>query len=329
MDIDFVVLWVDGNDPAWIAEFSKYAPKKKDISIDIVTERYRDSGLLRYWFRGIEKNTPWIRKIFFVTNGQKPEWLNVNNEKLCWVKHDEYIPHEYLPSFNSNAIQIYLHNIKGLSENFVLFDDDMYILNPVGKDYFFKKGLPRDYAILRPIKIPDFFSHTTINNMLEINNYFGKYEAIRRNFSKFFNFRYSPKYFLPAYYISHTNSFPGFYYKHFAQPYLKKTFEEVWTRCGETLIATAQNRFRSIADVTHYLFRYWQLVKGEFFPETPNKQRKLLKVAAKNTNQIKETIGNRHIKELCLNDTDCPDECYVRLTDFFEKKFPHKSSFEL
>ena len=32
-------------------------------------ERYRDWDLLRYWFRGVERFAPWVRRIHFVTWG--------------------------------------------------------------------------------------------------------------------------------------------------------------------------------------------------------------------------------------------------------------------
>ena len=329
MDIDFVIPWVDGNDPAWAETFNRYSPQKKDITIDILEERYRDNGLLRYWFRGIEANAPWVRRIYFVTSGQKPEWINLDNKKLQWVKHEDYIPHEYLPTFSCRPIHIYLHKLRELSENFVLFDDDMFMLNPIKEDYFFTGNLPRDYAILRPIKIPDFYSHIVINNMIEINKNFKKNTVLKNNFRKYFNYRYGLKHFIPAYYISRINTFPGFFYKHFAQPFLKSTFEEVWLHCNEVLKATSHNRFRTIADVTSNLFRYWQLAKGDFSPETPSKHRKKYNVSASNKEQIKKTIGSTHIKELCLNDTDCPNEVYAELLNSFDKKFPNKSSFEI
>ena len=34
-----------------------------------------------YSLRSIEMYAPWIRKIFIVTNGQKPFWLNLDNER--------------------------------------------------------------------------------------------------------------------------------------------------------------------------------------------------------------------------------------------------------
>ena len=53
MDIDFVVLWVDGSDPVWQAEKAKYQGKALDDSNS--ANRFRDWGLLPYWFRAVER----------------------------------------------------------------------------------------------------------------------------------------------------------------------------------------------------------------------------------------------------------------------------------
>ena len=50
--IDFVVLWVDGNDPQWIAERAKYLSKEdKSVSDPI---RFRDWDLMRIGFGGLK-----------------------------------------------------------------------------------------------------------------------------------------------------------------------------------------------------------------------------------------------------------------------------------
>ena len=98
--IDFVIPWVDGSDPAWIKEKQLYSNniQKEDDGREI---RFRDWGTLKYWFRGVERYAPWVRKIHFVTWGHLPEWLNTNTPKLHIVNHRDYIPAEYLPTFNS------------------------------------------------------------------------------------------------------------------------------------------------------------------------------------------------------------------------------------
>ncbi len=71
-EVDAVVLWVDGNDPEWQKVYKKH--RSGDAETDFQF-RYRDWGLFKYWFRGIDKFAPWIRKIHFVTWGHIPEWL--------------------------------------------------------------------------------------------------------------------------------------------------------------------------------------------------------------------------------------------------------------
>lgn len=71
--IDFVVTWVDGSDPAWLAEKNRYSGEVPQTENYNAPNRYRDLGLLRYYFRAVEKFTPWVRKVFFVTCGQKLE----------------------------------------------------------------------------------------------------------------------------------------------------------------------------------------------------------------------------------------------------------------
>lgn len=62
MDIDIVIPWVDGSDSAWQAEKAKYSGKRTDDSDSV--NRYRDWGLMPYWFRSIESYAPWVNDSF-------------------------------------------------------------------------------------------------------------------------------------------------------------------------------------------------------------------------------------------------------------------------
>ena len=148
--IDFVLLWVDGNDPAWRAKKARYSPVEASTA-NVGDERYRDWGLLRYWFRGVEKFAPWVRKVFFVTDDQWPDWLNFNAPKLVRVRHSDFMPPECLPTFCSRAIEVSLVHLADLSEQFVLFNDDMFLCNQVYPEDFFRHGLPVDEATLDPV----------------------------------------------------------------------------------------------------------------------------------------------------------------------------------
>ena len=135
--IDFVILWVDGNDEKWLKQKNEYLGIKGDSNVN----RFRDCQNLQYLFRGIEKHAPWVNKIFFITWGHLPKWLDVNNKKLEIVKHEEFIPKEYLPTFNSNVIEMNLFRIKNLSSKFVIFNDDLFILKNLKPEDFFENRI--------------------------------------------------------------------------------------------------------------------------------------------------------------------------------------------
>ena len=59
---------------------------------------------------------PWVRKIWIVTNGQHPTWVDESNYHIEVVPHDRIFPiQEHLPTFNSRAIESHLHQIPGLA----------------------------------------------------------------------------------------------------------------------------------------------------------------------------------------------------------------------
>ena len=117
--IDFVVTWLDSSDPNWQKSLAEYSPNTKG---DKGKARFRDMRLFHYWFRAVEMYAPWVHKVFLITNGKYPDWINKDNPKLVLVKHEDYMPKECLPTFNSCAIELHMHKIKGLSEHFVYFN---------------------------------------------------------------------------------------------------------------------------------------------------------------------------------------------------------------
>ena len=134
-EIDFVILWVDGNDPAWREEFVRTRQAENDDASEI---RYRDWRNLHYWFRSAERFAPWVRKVHFITWGHLPAWLRRDHPKLHIVNHRDFIPAEYLPTFNSNTIELNIHRIEGLADRFVLFNDDTFLTRGCRPEDFFR-----------------------------------------------------------------------------------------------------------------------------------------------------------------------------------------------
>ena len=182
MPIDIILPWVNGNDPAWRAERDKY-----DSDQIVSNVRYQSWDNLQYVFRGIEKNMPWIHKVFFVTWGHLPEWLNISCEKLTIIKHNDYIPAKYLPTFNSNVIEMNYFRIPDLSENYILFNDDLFPVQPIPKEYYFQDDTPCEEAvethfILKADNGMDLqMNYACVNNMVLLNRNFDKQEVDRKS----------------------------------------------------------------------------------------------------------------------------------------------------
>lgn len=171
MDIDAVVTWVDGDDLSFLAKRAEYAGRKtvpvfldkwraasnytgrgelaemrrrgrktdehKVIDSAKTSNRFRSNDELRYVLRSIDQNAPWIRKIYIVTNGQVPAWFDKSQSRVKIVTHEQIFPDlDNLPTFNSNAIELNIHRIPGLSEYFIYFNDDTFLGRPVQKEDF-------------------------------------------------------------------------------------------------------------------------------------------------------------------------------------------------
>ena len=331
--IDFVITWVDSEDPKWQREKEKYSPKKSfSASFDNRKERYRDMGTLKYFFRAIDKYAPWVNKVYFVTCGQKPQWLDENCEKLVLVNHSDYMPQDCLPTFNSNAIEASLHRIEGLSEHFVYFNDDMFIVNPVSPEDFFRNGLPVDTLSLEPIlatgTATDGFFKKIANNVQIINKYFSFRPFFKKNWRKVLSFSQGLKYWIRTATMCNYPCFSGFHCTHLPNPYLKSVWQEVWEKEPDILNATMSFRFRNNRDsVNHWLFQYWQFASGRF--ETRKQSFGKLTVVG-DRNLIRDVTGNRY-KVLCINDdydNENFEQAMQELIDCFERKLPEKSQFE-
>ena len=139
--IDLVIPYVDSLDPKWIELYNKYNNlEEKNAEINGIS-RFRGQGdFFKYMFRCIEKNMPWINNVFLVvqSESQVPQWLN--KDKVTIVTHEQFIPSELLPLFNSTAIEMFIWNIPGLSEQFLYTNDDIIPVGPLTPQHFFEDG---------------------------------------------------------------------------------------------------------------------------------------------------------------------------------------------
>lgn len=165
--VDVVYTWVDGSDPQWRARKEsaltrRPAPEGTDLSAN--ESRYASYDELRYSLRSLDLYAPWVRRVYLVTEGHLPEWLEVSHPRLRIVRHDEiFADPTVLPTFSSRAIESQLYRIPELSEHFLYLNDDMLFSSPTPKEtffapngisYFFPSPLPIGFGALREEDTP-------------------------------------------------------------------------------------------------------------------------------------------------------------------------------
>ncbi|MFA0013647.1 hypothetical protein AB4391_09880 [Vibrio lentus] len=336
--IDIVILWVDSQDSKWKSSLKKNSPQQNNISND--ESRFRCWNTLHFIFRSFDEFLPWVNKVHFVTYGHLPTWLNVNHPKLNVVRHEDIIPEEHRPTFNSNAIEVNLNKIESLSEQFILFNDDTFILSPLSSERFFIDGKPVDflnqcikrkgwlYSTLRP---QNLLNTIAINNNIRIVNQLVNIFDIDEKLylSKQYSLKLRVKNRLcKAIY----REYSWFKLNHVPQPHLKSTIDFLWRSRYSELYDTSSHKFRSKSDTTQYLFRYFNLATGKFFPHNPNDTLSININSSRDVNCLIDNI--KGVNLLSITDADSLtgvefERAKLIWGDYLLKILPAKSSFEL
>ena len=223
-----------------------------------------------------------------------------------------------------------MHRIPGLTEHFVYFNDDFFIIRPVSPERFFKNGLPCDFACFQYNPSWSQWYKTLKNNIRIINRHFDKKEVTEKFHDKWF----SPLYGKKAkwnYLLKNYSKFITLRTHHNAQPYLKSTFGKVWEAADNELTETSGNRFRNKTDYSPELFRTWQICEGNFEPYNTYCDTKMFPLMVRPRQAVK-AIYNQEYSLICLND-NVHIRHYKQLMDEIDRAFnhilPEKSGFEL
>lgn len=333
--IDFVVTWLDSKDEEWQQQYAYY---KEHFSGRMEAARFRNMDIFRYWFRAVEQYAPWVHKVFLVTNGTFPQWINEEHPKLVLVKHSDYIPEEFLPTFNSHTIELFMHRINGLSEQFVYFNDDVFLNAPVLPEQFFRNGLPCDSNAESMMNVPIYNTHdkygiymSILANIGVINAHFDRRQTVRQSRRRWYGFHLGKRSMLLSFLLRRSEIFIGFQWRHFEQPFLKSVFEDAWLKAPDQLLASC-TKFREEVQLTPYFFRYWQFATNRFYPVRLNDSSDYtLRLSI--LDKVKYALLASNRISVCLNDTaNCPDDEFEvinrELQNIFDQKFPSKSSFE-
>jgi len=298
-DIDIVIPYVDDSDPEWLSEYTQATGGNSGQ-----TARFRSWGTLKYLLRGVAEYMPFIRDVILLVSGdsQIPDWLNQDTVRI--VKHNEFIPQEYLPTFNSCTIEAYLFSITKLSDRFIYFNDDIFPISAMSASDFFTENQPHlQFTEHLTYRYKQIFSEQCrssldmVTHMLNIDNY-PQGELL------------TPE--------------------HTAMPILKDTLNKVWDSCSDSIKASI-SAVREPQNINQYLYHFYQYYIGEYIDDICPYQYLELKDDLWHIQQTVLTPGG--IKLLCLNDVSGNISDYEQtksvLLNIFDTKFPTKCKYEL
>lgn len=308
--VDVVYTWVDSEDPDFRQSLGKHRQTDNSLRGSATAEsRWMSHDELRYSLRSLEAYAPWVRKIFIVTNGQRPRWL-LDHPRVQLVFHEDILEKRYLPTFNSHVLSSALHKIEGLSEHYIYFNDDVLLLRPTSHaDFFTENGMM--YGFISPVTVPngplcdlDLPSVWAAKNSAAL--IFQKWGVMFRNRMK-----------------------------HTFVPQRRSVAYEVEEAFSEEYAAFRLNKFRAQDDLlcSGFLHPYVAYVTGKGF----------LRRNRTSYVQVRDRKSEGHYAQLlsmkgtaqarvstCLNDAgDSGDFDYRRsLLTFLEAYYPERSSFE-
>jgi Stealth protein CR2, conserved region 2 len=171
-DVDVVVTFVDGSAPGYAEEYMEVMGRPP------IPCQVRSLGELRYALRSIHRYVPWARSVFLAVKdpGQVPPWLNRDRVRIAY--HEDFLPPETRPCFNTFAIQAWAFRIPGLAKNFLLWFDDNLVLAPTTRsDFLLDGGRPRvPMFAARPYRI----SERTSRFAVRVDNGFRALEEVLR-----------------------------------------------------------------------------------------------------------------------------------------------------
>lgn len=317
-EVDAVYCYADNKDPerlrqrqSLVAETDFGNPVAQEA---IDQQRFNDYGEFRYSLRSLVKFAPWFRNLYVITATPQISWLRAggNGHKVFIVPDERLFPsNEYLPNFNSGALETLFDELPGLSEHFLYFNDDMFLGDYVTKNDFFTPDGRCRINEMGSIPSPTFMNiplslhkQHIINSM---DSFQKKYEEEK----------------------AHWNA-------HQAQPLLKSVYRDCKKIFAAECDRTARNKFRGIDDIlmTVILFPSYALHHRSGVLSGRG-MRPDQRYAAINDDLVENEVKLNRVKEqrpklFCLNDETSHDNPAVReqIGAFLQGYFPKKSDLE-
>lgn len=295
--MDILIPFVDNSDSIWQEAFLNahglrflFGDARKHF-LDSMNVRYSSRGLFKYWWRAIEQNYRDLDTVHLLVMGksQIPDFL-VNDPRVKIHFHDEFIPKEFCPCFNSSVIELCAMKELELSPLYILSNDDMYANNVVTDDDLSESGRPKYFIRTLPKYQDTMFQGFLENGRQIVSRHYGK-------------------------------ECPYYDWLHLWQVYddrfCKEFLNEHWSEILDTM-----SRFREKKNVNHLMLMMAQCVSGlsvhsDSFPHDGYTTANNLKIdGAKLKNKKVICIND------CMGDVDTEEERYL------SERFKYPCSFE-
>ena len=249
--IDAVITWVDGSEPNYQRKLKEHLSNN-----DTIKRQYLQANEINLCVASIVKYAPFIRKIFIVTDKQSPNLDSVKHivskEKIEIVDHEEIFRDniEFLPTFNIRSIDALLFKIKDLSEKFIYFNDDMFLV---------KKTNPEDWFVGDKAVLTGNWVKTYNKKPIKI---------ISQKIKSFFNMR--PSFNASQSKAANIAGFNSKYFKsyHCGRPQIKSIIKDFYNKNPEKLVDQIKYKFRDDRQYMPYSLCWHLLIKKTLFIES-------------------------------------------------------------
>lgn len=309
--IDVVYTWVDGDDPQWRERKAAALSALRDGAVHELASgdsRYTARDELRFSLRSLT-NAPWVRHVYLVTDGQLPPWLDHTQPGITVVSHRElFAGTGVLPTFNSHAIESRLHNVPGLAEHFLYFNDDMLLGRPVKPSLFFHAN-----------GVSKFFESTAVFGLGPVCDRDAPVDAASKNNLRLARAQLGRTTFRKM--------------KHVPYALRRSVLAEIEATLPTEVLATASHQFRHPDDLSipSSLHHYWAFMREKAVPahlryDYVDIGDPFAPIA------LGRLLRDRRVDAFCVNDTKSDPTVAKQqarmLSEFFEAYFPFRSPFE-
>ena len=242
--IDAVITWVDGSDEDYKKKIENHLTTSTNYK-----KQYLQANEIEYCVKSILKFAPFVRKIFIVTDSQKPSFRGLEdlivNNKVKVVDHKEIFKgyEKYLPTFNIRSIDAVLHRIEDLSEMFVYFNDDVFLINKIREEDWFVEN--------KVVLMGKWAKSYSINPIKVLSGKFKKAFGLRPSFNASQSKAANLSGFKKEYFKSY----------HTARPQIKSLIKEFYHKNPGSLIDQIKYRFRHYNQFMPYSLCWHLLIK--------------------------------------------------------------------